>query len=90
MNNVVLHPAFSRTHTNALDADFALLNLSVTVTMTDFVRPICLPTSNADYAAVSKMILWHSIFCGLAGKRRVVTLKKYANLNLFPSFFRSA
>ena len=54
MNKVILHPGYNNAST--LDADFALLSLNITVAMTDIVRPICLPKSNEDYAAVSKII----------------------------------
>ena len=73
MNKVVLHPAFNNAST--LDADFALLRLNITMAITDFVRPICLPKSNEDYAAVSKIIYYILYLVDSQVRESVLTVK---------------
>ena len=87
MNKVVLHPDFN--NASLFDADFALLSLNVTVAMTDFVRPICLPKSNKDYAAVSKIINYIFYLADSQDKVSVVQIKgveKFKPVSEFPLF----
>ncbi|XP_077482265.1 uncharacterized protein LOC144092954 [Stigmatopora argus] len=46
VDTIILHPDFSISN---YDNDIALVKLSLPVTFTDYIRPVCLPSSNSEF-----------------------------------------